>query len=69
MLASNAAMFDILMIVSRVMDMVQKTFQNSMERDKDDWVELFGRASSRFHLVSIQQPKGAQLSVVEFQWR
>lgn len=51
------------------MDLAMMTLQNSKERDRDDWIDLFGRASERFHLNGIQRPKRSQLSIIEFQWR
>jgi hypothetical protein len=49
--------------------MAMMTLQNSRERDQDDWISLFSRASERFHLASIKRPTGSALSIIEFEWR
>lgn len=53
---------------SRGMDLAMKTLQNAQERDQDDWVGLFKRASPRFKFISTQTPRGSQLSIIEFEW-
>lgn len=41
---------------------------NAKERERDDWVELFERADSRFVVRSIQKPPGSILSFIEVVW-
>lgn len=50
------------------MDLAMKTLQNAQERDQDDWVDLFKKASLRFKYIGTQTPKGSQLSIIEFEW-
>ena len=50
------------------MDIAMKTIANAQERNQDDWVSLFKRADERFQFVSVTQPEGSHLSLMEFRW-
>jgi hypothetical protein len=41
---------------------------NSMERDQDDWEELFRSADPRFKLEEVKRMDGAKLDLVVFRW-
>ncbi len=41
---------------------------NSRERERDDWVTIFGEADKRFKVVDVYLPQESTLGVVEVVW-
>lgn len=49
----------------RVRDMTMLQAFNSLERDLEDWKEILAAADPRLALVSVVQPTGSVMSVIE----
>lgn len=43
-------------------------FQNSLERTRKNWEDLIKAADGRFELMSVKQPKGSFLAIIEVTW-
>ncbi|PQE10357.1 hypothetical protein CJF32_00000898 [Rutstroemia sp. NJR-2017a WRK4] len=53
---------------NRESDITMMATSNSMERDQDDWEELFRSVDARFKLEEVKRMEGAKLDLVVFRW-
>lgn len=44
------------------------SMHNGKERDVDGWKALFHQADPRFRVLSITQPPGSRLGIIEVGW-
>lgn len=52
----------------RGMDCGMLSIFNAMEREEDEWREMFAAADSRFVWKGVTQPKGSILALIEAVW-
>lgn len=50
------------------MDLSMLQIQNSRERERQDWEQLFKEADPRFEFLGVQQPAGSKLAFIEARW-
>lgn len=52
----------------REMDMIMLTLFNSRDRERHEWVRLFGQTDARFRDVKAWVPDGSSLAIIEATW-
>ena len=50
------------------MDIAQLNIQNSREREREEYEELFHQADKRFKFLGVKTPSGSFLSIIEVVW-
>ncbi len=59
---------EVLTPVTRNFDINMLTLSNSMERELEDWKNLFAAVDSRFRWKGVVQPEGSNLALLEAVW-
>jgi len=54
--------------LAREMDMIMLTLFNSRDRERHEWVRLFGQTDPRFIDVKAWVPDGSSLAIIEATW-
>ncbi len=54
--------------LAREMDMIMLTLFNSRDRERHEWVRLFGQTDPRFRDVKAWVPDGSSLAIIEATW-